>query len=156
MDIVIQVILAGVFGSCIYMNSIELLDKIVKKREIRSESYKKIENILKVYDHVIKYDRGLAPILEKFDLSELEKHIFNFYGNTQQHLWDTIAILATRDNIIKTQLIQNKVVNEICDTILTPKYFGTEDDKVFNGLLEFIKNAIQTHYRVCVWSDEKE
>ena len=138
------------------MNSIELLDKIVKKREIRSDSYKKIENILKVYDHVIKYDKGLAPILEKFDLSELEKHIFNFYGDTQQHLWDTIAILATRDNIIKTQLIQNKVVNEICDTILTPRYFGVEDDEKFNAVLEDFRNVIQTYYKVCVWSDEKD
>ncbi len=140
-------------------NSIEALKSICKKREIGSRKFDDIAHKLEVYDKIVCDDKT-KPFIEEISqlngVSEVDKFCLNFIDKMQDHLWRTISILSSKNQLAQAQNIRDDVVNEICNEILVPSYFGFESEDLIK-FLNFIKDAIETHFRVCIYyKDEDE
>ena len=72
----------------------------------------------------------------------------------QDHLWTTIAILSTKNQVANVQNIRDDVVKEITEKILTPSYFGFCNEN-FKQVLEYIKDAIKTYFKVLEVQDNE-
>ncbi len=141
------------------MKSIDELNSIVLKRKKDGRVYDDIVRKLEVYDYIVRDDKT-KPFIEsisKLDgISKTDKFCLNFIDKMQDHLWRTISILSSKNQLAQAQNIRDDVVNEICNEILVPSYFGFESEDSIK-FLNFIKDAIETHYRVCIYyKDEDE
>ena len=135
----------------------EQLDSICLKRKKGTQAYEDIKHKLEVYDMIITNDTS-KPFIESIKkdcrLSVVDGMCLKFMEDMQDHLWTTIAILSTKNQVANVQNIRDDVVKEITEKILTPSYFGFCNEN-FKQALEYIKDAIKTYFKVLEVQDNE-
>lgn len=130
--------------------STEHLDSICLKRKKGTQAYEDIKHKLEVYDRIITSDTS-KPFIESIKkdcrLSVVDGMCLKFMEDMQDHLWTTIAILSTKNQVANVQNIRDDVVKEITEKILIPSYFGLCNES-FEHILEYIKDGIKTYFKV--------
>ena len=137
---------------------IDDLNKITLKKYYGSVIYNRIALKLEVYNKIISEDRSklyIEEIKNNPAVDDMTKSCIDFTSKMQDHLWLTIAILSSKNELAKAQLIQDYLVNELCDTVLNPSYFGFKSDEI-DDFFKAIKEAVKTHFAVVRWDPSKK
>lgn len=138
------------------MSLVDDLGSICLKRKKDTRKYNHIADILKNYEKVV-IEESLPPYVKEIcdnpDISDSVKWCVKYLQQEHRHLWTTIAILSSTNQLAMAQNIETKLVNELCDTIIQAKYFGFDENEDLESFLEMIREAIKTYYSVMRWKE---